>query len=271
MLVQRADARPLRYFEMLGLPGAGKTTLADLICPDTGVLSIPQVIRRERLRVRPLRRHRVAIRLMPEWLKMRVLTGPTPDAKDAAAFALEHRKFHDVVARAGDDVDDPSQRAIGVQLLFETWAEYAFAERVAHPGDGVLLHEGLLQRAAFLMAVVRPGSRCANELLATLPIPDGVIYLDLPLELAVERVRKRNREFTMTDTMASMSEQIDSILARLRADGVPITVVRADRPPTEALPELCRFLRAQTTAILHSDGERPLGSEPGFPEVRGGG
>jgi hypothetical protein len=248
MSVQRTDVQPLRYFEMLGLPGAGKSTLADLIGPDTGVLSIPQVIRRERLRVRPLRRHRVAMRFMPEWLKMLVLTGSTPDAKDAAAFALEHRKFHDAVARAGDDVDDRRQREIGVQLLFETWAEYAFAERVAHRGDGVLLHEGILQRAAFLMAVVRPDSLCASELLETLPLPDAVVHLDLPLELAVDRVRRRNREFTMTDTMASMSEQIDAILARLRTENVPVAVVRADRPPTEAIPELSRFLLAQPKA-----------------------
>jgi hypothetical protein len=82
-----AELPPLRYFEMLGLPRAGKSTLAEFIGPDVGVLSIPQLVRRERLRVRPLRQHRVAMRLMPEGLKLRVLTGPTPDARDAAALA----------------------------------------------------------------------------------------------------------------------------------------------------------------------------------------
>jgi hypothetical protein len=185
---------------------------------------------------------------MPEKLKLRVLTGPTPDAKDAAAFALEHRQFHDAVARAGDDVHDQAQREVGVQLLFETWAEYAFAERVARPAETVLFHEGLLQRTAFLMAVVAPARGCSTELLETLPLPEGVIHLDLPLELAVDRVRRRNREFTMTDVMASMSEQIDAILARLRSDGVPVAVVRTDRPAVEVIPELRGFLQEQRTS-----------------------
>ncbi|WP_052667100.1 hypothetical protein [Nitriliruptor alkaliphilus] len=212
---------------------------------DVEVLSIPGLIQRERLRVRPLRRHRVAMRLLPERLKLRVLTAPTPDAKDAAAFAMDHPDHRDAVIRAGDLVSEPDQREIAVPLLFESWSEYGFAERVRRPGDQVLFHEAILQRTAFLMAVVPPASGAVTDLLDSLPPPDGVVLLDLPLELAIDRVVTRGREFLMTEVMASMSQQIDAIVGRLRSRGVPVAVVRADRPPNQSLPEVNEFLREQ--------------------------
>jgi hypothetical protein len=244
---RRTPASRVRSFEFLGLPGAGKTTLASEVAEQLDVVTVEQLVLQQRLRkVRKRPRQRIAMRLLPTSLKLRLLDGPMPEAKDAAAFVHAHRGFHDAVLRACDEVPDEANRDLALQLLFETWAEYRFAERVGQPGTTLLFHEGILQRLVFLMALVPPGR---DQLLTTLldeaRFPDGVVLLDVPLDVAVERVGARTRGFRMTELMARMSDHIDMVSDRLGSLGVPSTVVRSDASQELALPPVVAFVRDQ--------------------------
>ena len=237
----------VRSVELLGLPGAGKSTLVDLLGVRTGMLSIPDLVRRERLRRRPLHRHRLAMRVMPESLALRVLTAPTPDAKDAAAFTLEHQGHLETVMRASVEVEDEPNRRLAVELLFESWSEHGYSERIARPGEWAIFHEAVLQRLAFLMALLPPHSEQSQRLVDSAPLPDAIVFLDLPLELAVERVITRAREFMMTEIMASMDDALASLRAKLEERHVPMLVIDASRPPEASLQAAIPFLRALVT------------------------
>ena len=241
-----APKRP-RSVELLGLPGAGKSTLVDLIGVRSGMFSIPDLIRRERLRHRPLRRHRLAMRVMPESLALRVLTAPTPDAKDAAAFALAHQRHLETVMRASVEVEDEPNRRLAVELLFESWSEHGYGERIARPGEWVIFHEAVLQRLAFLMALLPPYSEQSQRLVDSAPLPDAIVFLDLPLELAVERVITRAKEFMMTEIMASMDDALASLRAKLEERHVPMLLIDATRPPDASVQAALPFLRSLLT------------------------
>jgi hypothetical protein len=210
------------------------------------VHSVPDLVRRERLRRRPLRRHRVVMRMMPESLKLRVLTAPEPDAKDAAAFALAHPDHFDSVMTASLEVVDEANRRLAVELLFESWSEHGYSQRIARPGEWVIFHEAVLQRLAFLMALLPQHSTRSPGLVDHVPLPDAVVVLDLPLELAVERVMRRAREFMMTEVMASMAEALALLTVRLEQHGVPTLVVDATRPPEVSVGAVIPFLRTQS-------------------------
>jgi CheY-like chemotaxis protein len=236
----------MRSVELLGLPGAGKSTLVERLGVRTDTaLSVPDLIRRERLRRRPLRRHRTAMRVMPVSLALRLLTAPTPDAKDAAAFALAHREHLETVMRASLEVEDEPNRRLAVELLFESWSEHGYSERIARPGEWVIFHEAVLQRLAFLMALLPPRSEQAQRLVGAVPLPDAVVFLDLPLELAVERVLTRAREFTMTEVMGTMADALRSLRAKLEQHDVPMLLVDATQPPEASVEAVVRFLRSR--------------------------
>jgi hypothetical protein len=234
-----------RHVEMLGLPGAGKTTLTSVVTSASDWRSVAQIEERANLRPRRRPRHRLAQRVLPERLQLRLLADARPDAKDAGTYAARHRAHLDAVMRGADLVTESAARELAVQLLFESWSEHGFTARFGRPGDALLHHESVLQRAAFLLALLHHPSTAADEIVATLPLPDGVLLLQLPLVTAIDRVRTRAGGFSLTGVMPSMEMGIDTIVARVRAEGVPVAVIDAERPPAASLPEVLAFLDAR--------------------------
>lgn len=235
------DGDRLRSVELLGLPGAGKSTLVELVGARAGSLTVPDLIRRERLRPRPLLRHRIALTLMPMALKQRTLTGPVPDAKDAASFAVSNPCHVDSILRASTRIGNVADRSLAVTLLFESWAERAFAARIARAGETVLFDEAVLQRLAFLMALLPPGTK-TQELLDAAPLPDAAVLLDLPLDLATARVEDRAGEFQMVEVMPAMADRIADLVTTLEHHDITTLVLDATRPASRSLTDLVEFL-----------------------------
>jgi hypothetical protein len=230
------------HVELLGLPGAGKTTLADAVTAASDWRSIAQLEQRANLRPRRRPRHRLAQRVLPESVQLRLFTDARPDGHDAGRYATRHPAHLDAVMRGADLLTDAGDRELAITMLFGSWSEHGFVMRFGRSGDAVLHHESVLQRAAFLSALLPQPSPEVDRIIATLPLPDGVLLLRLPLATATDRVLVRSGEFMRTDVMPTMERSIDAIEARLRAEGVPVAVVDADRPTASLLPEVLAFL-----------------------------
>ncbi|MBA2316912.1 MAG: hypothetical protein H0V93_03915 [Euzebyales bacterium] len=239
----------MRYFEMVGLPGAGKTTLIKSIDTDLGVVPIRRLIT-SRSRGSALRRYRQIWWRMPKRLQLHVLERLPPDAKDAASFIVRHPRLHQVVLTASESIPDPTDRELGVALLFETWSYYGYSERVCSTGEAVLFDEGIWQRLIFLLALVpdQPADEFLAMALETVPPLDGAILLDLPLKVAVERVTLRRDGFMQTGLMDRMASLLERTIDGLEAAGVPMIGLPAERPSRESLRDVRTFLGNQMKA-----------------------
>jgi hypothetical protein len=231
------------YFELLGLPGAGKTTLLRRWDQSARVMTIHQLIRRERLRsAETHHRSRIARRL-PTAAKLRLLRGPEPDHSDTAAFVVDQPDLHALVCDLIGAVPAAEDRQVALWMLFESWARFAYARRFAAATEGVILDEGIWQRLAWLLAVSdRPDRSTLPALPERLPQLDGLVVLDLPLELASARVTARGSEFQAIDTLPALSEQLDRLVGQLRDRGTPVLILDARLPREALLADLHRFV-----------------------------
>jgi hypothetical protein len=241
----------MRRFEMLGLPGSGKTKLAGMLPPELGVMRLRGFVERDRFRERQQRTARIAQRLLPRAVTRRILTASTPSATDAVWFLLRNRAFHEAAMSICDAIHDSDKRETAVALLYETYAQYGLANRLARPGDGFVPEEGVWQILTYALAHAGPDATALLErLMEHPPSLDGLIVLDLDMDLAVERVETRAqtsagtdvRNFAETELMPGMGSLIEPISQFLRTAGVPVTVIRTDQPAEEALEELIAFL-----------------------------
>ncbi|GGI05420.1 hypothetical protein [Egicoccus halophilus] len=247
-MAETADVRVAAPFtvELLALPGAGKTTVAAGVVAATDWSDVAGLLDRERRRPRRRRRHRLAVAVLPAALRRRLLAAGGPDAKDAGTFVLAHRRHADAVLDAGERLTDSAAQKLAVELLFESWSERAYVQRVGAPGDRVVLHEAVLQRLLFLLALLPAGDPAADRLLATCPLPDAVVHLGLPLSVAVERVHRRNKEFTDVAVMPAMDAALARLLTHLATAGVPLVTAAADAPVTAVVEEVSSALRVMT-------------------------
>jgi hypothetical protein len=237
----------VRYLELIGLPGAGKSNLLRGWDQGSGAQTIHQLVRRERVRSAETH-HRAAIaRRLPDALKLRVLRGPEPDAYDTACFLAANPALHDLVVERAARLDD-EDRIVALWMLLEAGARHAYAARVGEPGDTLLLDEGIWQRLAFLFAASRQDDGPAVPPIPDpLPPLDGLVVLRLPLPLAVERVTARAEGFQATHVMAAMERCIDDLASQLADRGVPVEVLDAERPKPELVAAVRRFLAASGT------------------------
>jgi hypothetical protein len=234
----------VRYVELIGLPGAGKSNLLRGWDERSGAQTIHQLIRRERVRSAATHHRTTIARRLPDAIKLRVLRGPEPDAYDTACFLATHPALHDLVVERAARLG-PDDQIVALWMLLEAWARHAYAARVGEPGDTLLLDEGIWQRLAFLFAADEPeGDGTIPPLPERLPALHGLIVLRVPLDVAVARVTARGEGFQATHVMAAMERCIDLLASQLADRGVPVELLDAERPKPELVTAVRRFLAA---------------------------
>lgn len=233
---------------MVGLPGAGKTAVRRGWHTRGHILTMRDLLARER--VRAGRKHRRAgLRIMPPSVLARVARGSTPSAGDAAHFAVAHPQLHDLVWSRSRAALDEARCVTALELMWDAWGERGFGERVGEPEDVLLQDEGIWQRLAYLLAV--SGVRTPDavpSLPRPLPPLAGLVMMDVPLAVARSRVARRARGFSEVDLLPAMEMILAHIVEDLRAAGTPCLVVDGQQPIKTSRDEVRGFLAATTTS-----------------------
>jgi len=192
--------RSPRIIELLGLPGAGKSTLATallsggarggqrLVGPDDllGVsrLRLPDTVDGT------LRRgvQRLPARITPV---ARQLLWRSDEADPLEVLARTHGAFLEVVAHAPPEADAAAEAVLRWRSWpLSTMATHVALRRVDAPGRTVLVEEGLVQRAN-TVCIGRP--ELAARYFATQPLPDALVVLDVDLDVAQARIASRSK------------------------------------------------------------------------------
>lgn len=231
---------------MMGLPGAGKTQVRRGWDDGAGVLTINRLVERERIRAAERHRRGALARALPDVLKVKLLRGSVPDARDLAWFTVRHPDMLTLVWERTGLIGDLSEREVALGLVFDAWSAHGFAERTGVEGESVLLDEGFWQRYAYILALT--GDAMAQQVVLPAPIPplDGVVLLDVPLERAGERVLGRERGFADVDLLPAMGSMLERLVVQLRAQGVRVEVVDADRSPPQVRADVRRVVEGWT-------------------------
>lgn len=232
----------MRYIEMMGLPGAGKTSVRRGWQTAGTIVTMRDLLWRERVRAGAEHR-RPLVRMMPSVVTSRVIRGPTPSAGDAAHFAVAHPAFHDLVWSRSRMASAVDQRTTAVELMWDAWGDREFAERVGAPDEGLLLDEGIWQRLVYLLAV--SGARTPDDVPALprpLPSLAALVVMNVPLDVARARVRERPRGFDEVALLPTMDVILHHVVRKLKASGTPCLVLDGQRPVPESRAELRRFL-----------------------------
>lgn len=234
----------MRYIEMVGLPGAGKTSVRRGWPTAGPIVTMGHLLRRERVRAGKEHR-RPLVRMMPSVVTSRVMRGRTPSAGDAAHFSVTHPAFHDFVWARSRMASDANQRTTSLELMWDAWGERGFAERVGTPEEGLLLDEGVWQRLIYLLAI--SGVRTADDIPALphpLPSLAALVVMNVPLDVARARVYARPRGFVEVDLLPTVDVILGHLVDKLRAAGTPCLILDGQRPIPESRAELRRFLES---------------------------
>lgn len=232
----------MRYIEMVGLPGAGKTSVRRGWRRHGRTLTMRELLERERVRTgREHRRH--LVRVMPPAVTSRLMRGVTPSAADAARFAVMNPALHDLVWSRSRAVPDVTRRAVALALMWDAWADRGFAEHAGASDERLLLDEGVWQRLAYLLAA--SGVREPSDM-PTLPHPmpplDALVVMTVPVEVAASRALGRPHGFKEVDLLPAMEMILEHLVGALTAAGTPCLVIDGQRPVSQSRADVRRFL-----------------------------
>lgn len=196
----------LHYVELIGLPGAGKSSIAAFMERRYGWVSAREIRRRYRaslklkeralyslLSVAP--RDQALRRLWPRFEELGSFLSRSPEAIVA---------FEAILSRLRED-----QAKVAGQL-FRTFAELeAFAEH-GRPGDVIIHDEGIEQRR---VSLAMRGVMQHDLLTRLAPAGGSVVHVAVELRTAEARLRQRNQ---VRDDLAACRASLVSVLETLQ-------------------------------------------------------
>lgn len=202
----------MRYVELLGLPGSGKSSVARRMQQRHGWVGVNEARRRHfaALSVQERAFYR-ALQALP---RERALRRVWPRFEELGAFVHDHADALGVIARALEDLEADTEKVSG-QVL-RTLAEIDALRRYSAVGETSIHDEGLQQRR---VSLVMRGVRNHHALSRLSPPGTRVALIDVPHDLATARLRRRGHP--RRDTAVSAAALVE-VLANLGTSYVTV-------------------------------------------------
>ncbi|HEX5586200.1 MAG TPA: phosphotransferase [Acidimicrobiia bacterium] len=251
--------------ELVGTPGAGKTTLARALVDELGArgvtaATIIDAARPAAARTRVGRRiARLPWRNVRDLALWRWFLAASLAELPAQVVANPELARHVGASVRAERRDARRTRAL--HWFVRLWARVAFLHRHARPGDVVVIDDGFLHRAVHLHASPhhRPDLESVRDYVALAPLPDVAIHVAASPSTCRERIDERGRwphAADLTDEeLATYLTHADAVVAAAVAAadrrGVRVVSVHngAGARPDQCIPVLA-------TVVEHSIGSR---------------
>lgn len=257
MLLSTPSRRPvLRLVELVGPPGAGKSTLARAALAAaraSGSIWVDARLLARRPRLRAPSDRALAIASRRRGLATLLLGAPDEaviaEALDAAAPVLGP-----LLARAGRGpaTDDAVLRGLGVRWALDALAVRALvdaARRDRPAGTVALLDEGLTH--PYKLAALDAAPTPPPDILALVPLPDVLVRVEVPDDVLTARLRRRRdatpaapreRSWAGEAGLAAEVERLrtttDAVVAVATRRGIPVLTIDGTASPQGAAEDL---------------------------------
>lgn len=254
---RRSPARAL-WIELVGTPGAGKTTLAgeliDILADQD--LAAGTLVDRGRPHAARTVPGRILARITPTpfqrpllWMLFYALS-----AVHGLRFARERRSLTGLVVRGQRRRPIPARLRRHILFwFFQLGGRRRFLERTSRPGDILVLDDGFLHRAVHLHAspAERPQAEQISTYVDLLPRPDLVVRPVASRETCKRRVRERgvwrhsshltNEE--LSSYLANAERAVHLAVERARELGWDVVEVDNERDPAIVRRDLEEAIR----------------------------
>ena len=251
--------RPAAVIELVGTPGAGKTTLARRLVADLCAAGVPAVTMTEAARTRAARTRVAAVTgRLPERLAGVVLWQRHLAGARVHAVALGWRRPALVRHVLGTQWRRPGVswrlRGHALRWWFAHAGRSAFLAAAARPGDLLVVDDGFVHRAAGLHAAPGqpPSDTRVRRYVADVPAPDLLVVVTAAPGTCADRVRDRGPwRHRVLDAgeldrhLAHADRAVATAVAAARARGWDVIAVDNDGRDLDAVAaELCRAVLA---------------------------
>lgn len=230
----------MRLYEFVGIPGSGKTKLANRLAEGGFVSSVDLY---DRLMARCINEQpfpkRSLGKLLPRALRTRFARPPDLVSRTAATFIVNNEELNCVVLEAIHSITNKEDRIDALRWILHHWSLLAILYDNAEDTDKIVLSEGLCQRLLSLLARGVEWDSIAERYLNAMPRMDGVIILDVPKHLAVAR----RRSYTPPSS-SRMIDVIPLLREELERRHIPMARVPTDQPLESSLEEVRTFIHS---------------------------
>lgn len=252
-----------RIIEIIGPPGAGKSTIYQSLCrtwkpasqwvyPDVLLTAEPKLLSFKKWLVYQLR-----------MLLGKKLTKSVP-VDYGLRFADQHQELAEFCWKFLSDTTTNGQQQIGkrfrsVYFLFATFSTYqAIAEK--SPVKPCIIEEGLLQKSFFVREDDDHDqllNDLLNKYLQLIPLPYAIFYIDTPdNNEIIKRLRGRNKIIAshvgkdaaaLLRDIQKWQQAYNAILERLKSAGVLIIRINAQQPVKENVSQIIDAMKNMET------------------------
>lgn len=187
-----------RIIELMGLPSAGKSTLAHLLlkemreCGGIWWPNDPAVIRCLRRREDGILRNLLKRFPYPVW---EPISGSRHALAELHAFSSAHPALFELMFElVSRESVPPLVRQCVLYTLYLHCAERQLLDVHLRPGEGVIVEEGLAMGLLSLLDCLPPDAPCDGEVsrfVRHMPAPFGLVWIDADPAECVARLRRR--------------------------------------------------------------------------------
>jgi adenylate kinase family enzyme len=174
----------VRYVELIGLPGAGKSSVARRMAQRHGWVDIGEVGRRYIASLSL--QERTFHRAMQFFAGEKALRRVWPRFEEFGTFVCDHANAFSTIARVLDNLEADVQKVSG--QLFRTLAEIESLRRYSSVGETSIHDEGLQQRR---VSLAMRGVTNHHALSGLSPEHTRIVLIDVPQDLATARLQRR--------------------------------------------------------------------------------